>query len=73
MPGAVVEERDPTFNQVLSSTTTDAKGHFTFQYAQIGSTYYLQAKCHGFNPTRITVKLRHFARAEMRIKLWIAT
>ncbi|MGA2649750.1 MAG: carboxypeptidase-like regulatory domain-containing protein [Terracidiphilus sp.] len=73
MPGAAIEERDPTFKQVLSSTTTDAKGYFTFQDAKIGSTYYLEAKAYGFNPTRITVKLRHFARAGIRIKLRIAT
>jgi hypothetical protein len=71
--GAVVEERDPTFNRVLASTTTDANGHFAFQDAHFGVTYQLKARAKGFNPIQITVRLRHFARAELRIKLWIAT
>jgi hypothetical protein len=71
--GAVVEECDATFSLVHSTTTADADGYFAFPDAKIGSTFHLQAKSLGFDPMRITVKLRRFARAELRIELVIAT
>ena len=64
-------DREP--KHILSSTTTDASGHFAFPHKKIGTTHYLYLHSNGFDPTKITVKLRLLARAEVRIKLVIAT
>jgi len=58
---------------VLASTTSDSNGHFKFQHAKMGSTHYLFVYCPGFDPMQITVKLRWFAKRNLRIKLVIAT
>ena len=58
---------------VLSSTTTDSNGRFKLTHAKMGSTHYLYVYCPGFDPMQITVKLRWFARRNLRIKLHIAT
>jgi hypothetical protein len=64
-------DREP--KHILSSTTTDASGHFAFPHEKIGTTHYLYLHSNGFDPTKITVKLRHFARTQVQIKLVIAT
>jgi hypothetical protein len=58
---------------VLASTTTDSKGYFRFLHAKTGSTHYLYLTQTGFDPMQITVKLRLFARAGLRLNLVIAT
>lgn len=58
---------------VLSSTATDSKGYFKLPHARIGSTHYLYVYCSGFDSMQITVKLRWFAKNNLRIKLVIAT
>jgi hypothetical protein len=57
----------------LASTMTDANGHFAFPKARRGKKHYLHLSCPGFDPMQFSVKLRFFARKEMRIKLHIAT
>jgi hypothetical protein len=58
---------------VLASTKTDAHGHFEFPRAKMWTTHYLYVMCDGFDPIQITVKLRWFAKGNLRIKLVIAT
>ena len=58
---------------ILVSTTTDSNGRFKLPQAKMGSTHYLYVYCPGFDPMQITVKLRWFARRNLRIKLHIAT
>jgi len=58
---------------VRASTTTDSEGRFKFPHAKMGSTHYLYLSQSGFDPMQITVKLRHFAHAEVRLQLVIAT
>jgi hypothetical protein len=67
--GADVDDCDSTFSRVLGSVTSDADGHFAFPRAKIGSTHYLSIHARGFNPLRITVKLRYFARPQLHVKL----
>jgi hypothetical protein len=62
--------KDPRY--VMASVTTDANGHFAFPKAKLGSTHYLHLHSMGFDPMQITVKLRLYARSELRIKLVIA-
>jgi hypothetical protein len=71
--GVVVEDCNPAFDHVLTSTTTDANGYFAFPQAKIGTTHYLHMQFNGFNPMRITVVLRRFAKPRLQIKLHIAT
>jgi hypothetical protein len=58
---------------VLASATTDSKGHFKFPRAKMGTTHYLNISCYGFEPMQITVKLRWFAKRNLRIRLDTAT
>jgi|ERR1039458_2888683 hypothetical protein len=57
----------------LASTTTDSKGRFRFPHTKMGIAHYLYLSHYGFDPMQITVKLRWFARRNLRIKLVIAT
>ena len=58
---------------VLASATTDAKGHFMFPHTNMGTTHYLYLTAYGFDPEQITVKLRRFAKRNLRIRLIVAT
>jgi hypothetical protein len=58
---------------ILASATTDSKGRFKFPKTKMGTMHYLHLSCPGFDPMQITVKLRWFARRNLRIKLFIAT
>jgi hypothetical protein len=58
---------------VLASTTSDSKGYFKLPHAKMGSTHYLFVYCPGFDPMQLTVKLRWFAKKNLRIRLDIAT
>ncbi|MGA3159969.1 MAG: hypothetical protein ABSC77_02045 [Terracidiphilus sp.] len=64
-------DREP--KHILSSTTTDANGHFTFPHQKSGTTHYLYLHSNGFDPMKITVQLRRFATKNLRIKLVVAT
>jgi hypothetical protein len=58
---------------VLASITTDSNGSFRFPHAKVGTTHYLFVYSPGFDPMQITVKLRWFAKGNLRIQLHIAT
>jgi hypothetical protein len=58
---------------VLASATTDADGHFMFPHTKMGTTHYLYVTAHGFDPEQITVKLRRFAKENLRIQIKVAT
>jgi hypothetical protein len=58
---------------ILASTTTDAEGRFKFPPMKKGNAHYLSLSCRGFDPMQITVRLRWFARRQLRIRLSIAT
>ncbi len=71
------DELEPDCNRepkhVLRSTKTDANGRFAFPHQKMGTTHYLFLHSELFDSVRVTVKLRRFARAEVRIKLVVAT
>ena len=67
--GAIVEDSDPTFKQVLGSATTDRNGRFSFPHAKYGSVHYLNIRYPGLDLTRIPVTIRFFAKAELRLHL----
>jgi len=71
--GVTIEDCDPAFSHVLVSTTTDTAGYFAFPEAKIGTTHYLHVQINGFDPMRITVVLRRFAKTKLHIRLSVAT
>jgi uncharacterized GH25 family protein len=73
VPGVVVEDRDAAFKSTLFSTTTDSNGHFVFPPAKNGTLHYPHFESRGFDPMQITVKLHRLARAEVRIRLHVAS
>jgi hypothetical protein len=73
LPEILHGECDRGPGHIVASTTTDEGGRFAFPNAKTGKTYYLHLNSPGFDPLQITVKLRHFSRARLRIRLYIAT
>ena len=82
---ASVESQTPVFEKrmildchsepkhVLASTTSDSNGRFRFPHTKMGTTHYLFVYYPGFDPMQITVKLRWFAKGNLRIQLHIAS
>jgi hypothetical protein len=64
-------DRDP--KHVMSSTKTDANGHFSFARAKKAKAHYLHLSLDGFDPMEVVVKVSRFARSEPRIKMRVAT
>jgi hypothetical protein len=64
---------DQDSKHVLASTKTDASGRFMFPRAKMGTTHYLHFFCGGFDPMQITVKMRWFAKGNLRVRLDVAT
>ncbi|HUB52505.1 MAG TPA: carboxypeptidase-like regulatory domain-containing protein [Terracidiphilus sp.] len=60
-------------NRVISSTVTNLKGRFTLQSVKNGRIHFLHVSAPGFDPVQITVRIRLFAQAGVRIQLRIAT
>jgi hypothetical protein len=58
---------------VLASATTDSNGRFKLTDAKMRTTHYLFVYYPGFDPMQITVRLRWFAKGNLRIQLQIAT
>jgi hypothetical protein len=63
--------REP--GHAITTTKTDANGHFAFPNAKSGRTFYLHFSGPGFDPMQIAVKLRFYSWARLRIKMGIAT
>jgi hypothetical protein len=63
--------REP--GHAITITTNDANGRFGFPNVKSGRVYYLHLSGPGFDPMQVTVKLRFFARAGVRIQLRVAT
>ncbi|MGA2634546.1 MAG: carboxypeptidase-like regulatory domain-containing protein [Terracidiphilus sp.] len=57
----------------LASATTDANGLFVFPDTKMGTTHHLYVSAYGFDPEQITVKLRHFAKRNLLIRIKVAT
>jgi len=70
--GAIVEDYDSKYKQVLASATTDRNGRFSFPRARYGSVHYLNVRYPGWDLTRIPVTIRFFAKNELYLNLYIA-
>jgi len=60
-------------SRILASTETGAQGYFSLPTAKTRRIHYLHVSAPGLDPMQITVKLKHFARAGVRIQLHVAT
>jgi hypothetical protein len=73
IPGAVVEDCDSHFKQVLTSTRTDANGQFSFSNVKYGSKHYLNVRYPAFDLDHHTVTISMFAKSKLRIRLHVGT
>ena len=73
VPGVPEVDCDREPKHVLASATTDANGRFAFQRAKMGTTHYLYLRGYGLDPMKLTVMVRRFARANLRIRIRVAT
>ena len=60
-------------SHVVATTETNPHGHFSLPKAKTGKIFYLHVSSPGFDPMQITVRLKFFARAGVRVRLHIAT
>ncbi|HKF46170.1 MAG TPA: hypothetical protein VKB38_02350 [Terracidiphilus sp.] len=58
---------------VLASTTTGAKGNFSFPKISMRRTRYLHLSLNGMDPMEVRVKWSPFARGQVAIKMVVAT
>jgi hypothetical protein len=68
-----VEECDEGWNNVLTSTMTDADGHFRLTPVGKGPMHYLRIYAPNFNVSEYPVKLSRFAHAELQLEVHIGT
>jgi hypothetical protein len=67
--GAIVEDCDSGFKQVLRSTTTDINGKFSFSSATHGSEHYLNVRYPNMDFDHRIVTISVFARSRLKIEL----
>lgn len=60
-------------SHVVATTETNSHGHFSLPKAKTGTIFHLHVSSPGFDPMQITVRLKFFARAGVRVRLHIAT
>lgn len=68
-----VEEGDEGWKNVLTSTKTDADGHFRLTPVGKGPMHYLRIYAPNFNVSEYPVKLSRFARAELQLAIHVGT
>ncbi|MGC2297491.1 MAG: hypothetical protein WA476_01735 [Acidobacteriaceae bacterium] len=68
-----VEEWDEGWKHVLTSTMTDADGHFRLTPVGKGPMHYLRIHAPNFNVSEYPVKLSRFARAELQLAIYVGT
>jgi len=71
--GVLIEDCDSTFKHVKRSAWTDEDGHFALRRGRNGTTHFLRVSRDGFDPMRITVRLRRSAALDLKIQLRVAT
>jgi hypothetical protein len=68
LPETRVDDCDRDFKHVLATTMSDQNGRFVLR-RDGRSVHYLKFTARGMNPLEITVELRVFARANLKVKL----
>jgi len=71
--GVAVELRSPDWKNVLASTKTDAKGHFSLEPLKRGKLFYIRVSAPGMDIYELRVRIRKQAAPELTIRLSVAT
>jgi hypothetical protein len=68
-----VELCSSDWKTVLTSTKTDANGHFSLEKPKTGELFYLRLSAPGVNPYQLRVRLKKHGPQELKIHLSNAT
>jgi hypothetical protein len=71
--GVTVELCSPDWKEVLASTKTDQKGHFSLEQPATGKLFYVRVSAPGMDIYELRVRLKKNAGQELMIRLSVAT
>jgi hypothetical protein len=71
--GVTVELRSSDWKNVLASTKTDAKGHFSLEPPKRGGLFYIRVSAPGMDIYELRVRIKKQAAQELTIRLSVAT
>lgn len=71
--GVTVELCSPDWKNVLASTKTDEKGHFSLEHLATGKLFYLRVSAPGMGIYELRVRIYRNAKQELTIRLNNAT
>jgi hypothetical protein len=72
IPKVLVQEFTEDWKTELRTSTTDARGHFSFSTTG-RKIYYVQLSMPGFNPLRVRIQVDRKRGANLELKLIVAT
>jgi Carboxypeptidase regulatory-like domain len=70
--GVTVELRSSDWKEVLASTRTDAKGHFSLEPPKSGKLFYIRVAAPGMDIYELRVRIKKQATQELAIRLSVA-
>lgn len=71
--GVTVELRSSDWKTVLTSTKTDAKGHFSLQPPKTGKLFYIRMSAPGMDIYELRVRVNKHSAQELTVHLSVAT
>ena len=71
--GVTVELRSSDWKDVLASTKTDAKGHFSLETPKKGNLFYIRVSAPGMDIYELRVRINKHSTQELTIRLSVAT
>jgi len=71
--GVTVELRSSDWKDVLASTQTDAKGHFSLEAPKPGKLFYVRVSAPGMDIYELRVRINKHSTQELTIRLSVAT
>jgi hypothetical protein len=71
--GVTVELRSSDWKDVLASTQTDAKGHFSLETPKTGRLFYIRVSAPGMDIYELRVRINKHSTQELTIRLSVAT
>jgi hypothetical protein len=71
--GVTVELRSSDWKDVLASTKTDAKGHFSLETPKTGKLFYIRVSAPGMDIYELRVRINKHSAQELAIRLSVAT
>ena len=71
--GVTVELRSSDWKNVLASTKTDQKGHFSLEPQATGRLFYIRVSAPGMDIYQLRVRIDKHATQELRIHLSVTT